>query len=124
VAAMRKDGRFDHATSVLSLTVTALPEFLVAIALVILLATNVAHILPAVSSLAPGSYAWQHPTLLVLPVATLVIVITPYILRMMRAAMIEALESEYVEMARLKGTREWRVVSMHALPNAIAPTIQ
>ena len=34
---------------------------------------------------------------------TLVLVIVPYIFRMMRAAMIEALESDYVEMARLKG---------------------
>ncbi len=52
------------------------------------------------------------------------IVIVPYIFRMMRAAMIEALESDYVEMAMLKGVPEWRVVLVHALPNAIAPTIQ
>jgi peptide/nickel transport system permease protein len=61
---------------------------------------------------------------MVLPVLTLVIVIIPYLFRMMRAAMIEALESEYVEMARLKGVPAWRVVAFHALPNAIAPTIQ
>jgi peptide/nickel transport system permease protein len=60
----------------------------------------------------------------VLPVATLVIVIIPYIHRMMRAAMIEALESDYVEMARLKGVPEWQIVLAHALPNSIAPTIQ
>ena len=59
-----------------------------------------------------------------MPVATLVIVIVPYIMRMMRAAMIEALESDYVEMARLKGVPERQVVLRHALPNAIAPTIQ
>ena len=52
------------------------------------------------------------------------IVIVPYIFRMMRAAMIEALESDYVEMARLKGVPERRIVLRHALPNAIAPTIQ
>jgi peptide/nickel transport system permease protein len=38
--------------------------------------------------------------------------------------MVEALESDYVEMARLKGVPERRVVLMHALPNAIAPVIQ
>jgi peptide/nickel transport system permease protein len=124
VAALRKDGWFDHVTSVVVLAVTSLPEFVVAIALVILLSTVVWHVLPAVSLLAPGAYAWSQPELLVLPVATLVIVIVPYILRMMRAAMVEALESDYVEMARLKGVPEWRVVLMHALPNAIAPTIQ
>jgi peptide/nickel transport system permease protein len=124
IAALRKDSWFDHVTSVVVLAVTSLPEFVVAIALIILLATVVWPVLPAVSLLAPGTYAWSQPELLVLPVATLVIVIVPYILRMMRAAMVEALESDYVEMARLKGVPEWRVVLVHALPNAIAPTIQ
>jgi peptide/nickel transport system permease protein len=124
IAALRKDRWFDHVTSVIVLAVTSLPEFLVAIALIILLSTVVWHVLPAVSLLAPGTYAWSQPELLVLPVATLVIVIVPYIHRMMRAAMVEALESEYVQMARLKGVPEWRVVLVHALPNAIAPTIQ
>jgi peptide/nickel transport system permease protein len=109
---------------VVVLAVTSLPEFVVAITLVIVLSTVVLHVLPAVSLLAPGTYAWSQPELLVLPVATLVIVIVPYIFRMMRAAMVEALESDYVEMARLKGAPEWRVVLVHALPNAIAPTIQ
>jgi peptide/nickel transport system permease protein len=124
VTALRKDGWADHVISVVVLAITSLPEFVVAIALIIVLSTAVWHVLPAVSLLAPGTYAWSQPELLVLPVATLVIVITPYILRMMRAAMVEALESDYVEMARLKGAPEWRVVLVHALPNAIAPTIQ
>jgi peptide/nickel transport system permease protein len=124
VAALRKDGWFDHVTSVVVLAVTSLPEFVVAIGLIILLSTVVWHVFPAVSLLAPGTYAWNAPSLLVLPVATLVIVIVPYIFRMMRAAMVEALESDYVEMARLKGVPEWRIVLRHALPNAIAPTIQ
>ena len=123
-AALRKDGLFDHVASVSALTVTSLPEFVVAIALIILVSTVVFHWLPAVSLLAPGTYAWSEPRLLILPVATLVIVIIPYIFRMMRASMIEALESDYVEMARLKGAPEWRIVLMHALPNALAPTIQ
>jgi len=124
VAALRKDGWFDHVTSVVVLAVTSLPEFVVAIALIILLSTVVWHLFPAVSLLPPGTYAWDAPSLLVLPVATLVIVIVPYIFRMMRAATVEALESDYVEMARLKGVPEWRIVVMHALPNAVAPTIQ
>jgi peptide/nickel transport system permease protein len=123
-AALRKDSSFDHVTSVVALAITSLPEFVVAIALIIVFSTVVLHLLPAVSILPPGVYAWNQPELLILPVATLVIVIVPYILRMMRAAMIEALESDYVEMARLKGVPEWRIVLMHALPNAIAPTIQ
>jgi peptide/nickel transport system permease protein len=124
VAALRKDRPFDHALSVVALAVTSLPEFVVAISLVILFATIVVQVLPAVSVLPPGTWAWQQPELLILPVATLVIVIVPYIYRMMRAAMIEALESDYVEMARLKGLPVWRVLLVHALPNAVPPTIQ
>jgi peptide/nickel transport system permease protein len=124
VAALRKDSWFDHITSTVALAVTSLPEFVVAIGLIILLSTVVWHVLPAVSLLPPGTYAWSQPELMILPVATLAIVIIPYIFRMMRASMIEALESDYVEMARLKGVPEWRIVLRHALPNAIAPTIQ
>lgn len=123
-AALRKDKLFDHVFSIFALAVTALPEFVVAIVLIILFSTTVSHLLPAVSLITPGTYAWQSPRLMVLPVATLVIVIVPYLFRMARAAMIEALESDYVEMARLKGVPSWRIVLVHALPNAIAPTIQ
>ena len=123
-AALRKDGWLDHITAVTALAVTSLPEFVVAIGLIILFATGLTHLLPAVSLLAPGTYAWNAPRLLILPVATLVIVIVPYIQRMTRAAMIEALESDYVEMARLKGVPRWRIVALHALPNATAPVIQ
>jgi peptide/nickel transport system permease protein len=124
LAAARRDGWFDNILSVVALAVTALPEFVVAIALVMLLASLVLHVLPAVSIIPPGVSAWADPSLLVLPVATLVIVIVPYIFRMVRAAMIEALESDYVEMAKLKGAPRWRVLLIHALPNSIAPTIQ
>jgi peptide/nickel transport system permease protein len=124
LAAVRKDGWFDRVAAVVLLAATSLPEFVVAIGLIILLATVVWHLLPGVSLLPPGTYAWSEPQLLVLPAATLVIVIVPYTMRMMRAAMIEALESDYVEMARLKGVPQWRIVGVHALPNAIAPTIQ
>jgi peptide/nickel transport system permease protein len=123
-AALRRDKAVDHGIAVASLAITSLPEFVIAIVLIILFATSVFHLLPAVSLVSPGTKPWSHPNLLVLPVATLVIVIVPYILRMMRGATIEALESDYVEMARLKGLSERRIVLVHALPNAIAPTIQ
>ena len=124
VVALRNDSVLDHTSSVLALAVTALPEFVVAIAMIILFATNVWHVLPAVSMVPPGTYAWAEPRELVLPVATLVIVIVPYIFRMTRAATVEALASDYAEMARLKGLPTWRVLAVHALPNAVAPVVQ
>ncbi len=124
LAAARRDRWFDHVASVVALAVTALPEFVVAIALVIVFSVLVLHALPAVSAIPPGSEPWQNLKELILPVATLAIVIAPYIFRMVRAAMIEALESDYVEMARLKGLRPRRVLLLHAFPNAIPPVIQ
>jgi peptide/nickel transport system permease protein len=50
--------------------------------------------------------------------------VTPYIARIMRASMVEILESDYVEMARLKGLAERLVLWRHAVPNGIAPTFQ
>lgn len=124
LAALRRDRFVDSSLSVTLLAVTALPEFIVAVAVIILFSTLVFHLLPGVSDLAPGQFAWSHPNLLVLPVLSLVVVTVPYIFRMMRAAMIESLGSEYVEMARLKGLPAWRVAIVHAMPNALAPTIQ
>jgi peptide/nickel transport system permease protein len=124
VVALRKDSLLDHTSSVLALAVTALPEFVVAIAMIIMFATVVWDVLPAVSMVPPGTAAWAEPRELILPVATLVVVIVPYIFRMTRAATVEALASDYAEMARLKGLPTWRVLAVHALPNAIAPVVQ
>jgi peptide/nickel transport system permease protein len=124
LAAARRDSVLDHTLSVGALAITAMPEFVVAVFLVVLFSALVWHIFPAVSTFAPGVAPWSSPSKMVLPVATLVIVIVPYVFRMMRAAMIDALESDYVEMARLKGLPRWRVLLVHALPNGIAPTIQ
>jgi peptide/nickel transport system permease protein len=123
-AALRREKLFDTLSSNLMLVLAALPEFVVAVLLVILLSTNVFHLLPSISPVPPGTHAWQYPSELVLPVATLVIAVAPYVSRIMRASMIEVLESDYVEMARLKGLSERTVLIRHALPNAIGPVFQ
>jgi peptide/nickel transport system permease protein len=124
IAALRRDRFYDHATSGLALVVTALPEFVVGIAFVIVFATVVFNVLPAVSLIPPGSYAWDYPRLLVLPCATLTVVAIPYIFRMTRGSMIEALDSEYVEMAVLKGLSHRRIAFVHALTNSIPAVVQ
>jgi peptide/nickel transport system permease protein len=124
LAALRRDGAFDHAASVVALVVTALPEFVLAVLLVFVFATNVFHLLPGVSDLPPGARPWDKPKLLILPTLTLLLVVMPYLFRMVRGSMIEALESDYVQWARLKGLSVRRVTLVHALPNALAPSIQ
>jgi peptide/nickel transport system permease protein len=123
-AALKREKVFDTTSSNLLLLLAALPEFVVAIVLVIVFATTVLHVLPAISTVPPGSRPWDNWEALVLPVLTLVIVVAPYIARIMRASMIEVLESDYVEMARLKGLTERTVLVRHALPNALGPVFQ
>src|SRR5713226_8870993 len=124
-AAFRREKIFDTLSSNLLLVLAALPEFVVAITLVILFATTVIKgLLPAISPIAPGSRPWDHPTYLVLPTITLVIAVAPYVARIMRASMVEVLESDYIEMARLKGLSERTVLVRHALPNALGPVFQ
>jgi peptide/nickel transport system permease protein len=122
--AMRRDKPVDHVVSTISLVLAALPEFVIGIVLVLLFATNVSHVFPAVSLIPPGDHAWQHLNVVILPAATLVLAVTPYISRIMRGSMIEVLESDYVTMARLKGLSERTVIWRHAVPNAIVPAIQ
>jgi peptide/nickel transport system permease protein len=123
-AALRREKSFDNVSSNLMLVLAAIPEFVVAVLLVILFATTVFHWLPAISPIPPGEHPWSHPKILILPVVTLIIAVAPYVARIMRASMIEVLESDYVEMARLKGLPERTVLVRHALPNAIGPVFQ
>src|SRR5215469_8706838 len=108
--ALRREKIADTVSSNLLLVLAALPEFVVAVVLVILFATTVFHLLPAVSTIPPGSGPWDHVSGLVLPALTMVIAVAPYVARIMRASMIEVLESDYVEMARLKGLPERTVL--------------
>jgi peptide/nickel transport system permease protein len=122
--ATRRDKPTDHVVSTGTLALAALPEFVIGIGLALIFATNVSHLLPAVSIVPPGEHAWNVPNTVVLPAATLVLAVTPYISRIMRGSMVEVLESDYVTMARLKGLSNRTVIWRHAVPNAIVPAIQ
>jgi peptide/nickel transport system permease protein len=124
-AALRRDRTFDVTSSLTTLVFAALPEFVVGISLVVIFSTTVfTGFLPAITIIPPGGRPWDDMQAMILPTATLVLAVTPYVVRIMRASMIEVLESDYVEMARLKGLPERTVIVRHALPNALGPTFQ
>jgi peptide/nickel transport system permease protein len=123
-SAVRRDGVFDNGTSLVTLVLAALPDFVIGIVLVILLSTGVLHVLPAVFVSKGSGVVWADPIPLILPTLTLALAVGPYIARMMRATMLEVLESEYVQQARLKGLPERTVLWRHAVPNAVGPVIQ
>jgi len=124
LTALRRDGVLDRGSLFVSLLLTAVPEFVIGIVLVIVFATVVWRVLPAVALLPAHADPFSHPRQLALPVLTLVLAVVPYLYRLVRGTMIDVLESEYVTMARLKGLSEWTVVMRHALPNALIPVTQ
>ena len=122
--AFKRDTKFDSGMTVGTLTLSAMPEFVIGIAVILLLATQVLHVFPASSRLNPYEPLAQQLDKFILPVLTLTLAVLPYISRMMRASTIEVLESEYISMARLKGVPEPLVMRRHTLPNAVVPAIQ
>ena len=124
ISANYRGKRTDGVIQVIMITLAGLPEFVVAILLVALFSTTVFHILPAVTIAGGGAPPWSKPASMILPVLTLVIAVAPYVSRIVRSSLLEVLDSDYVELARLKGVPERIVMRKHALLNAIVPGIQ
>ena len=116
--------RPDTVIQTVLLALAGVPEFVTGILLVAVFSTSVFNIFPAVTIATPGGHPWDEPKGMVLPVATLVIAVSPYVSRIVRATLLEVLDSDYVELARLKGVPEQVVMRKHALLNAIVPGIQ
>lgn len=124
LTALRRDGPLDTSVAIGTLILVALPEFVIGIVLVMLLSTGVFHLFPAVSSIESDEPIWSQLEEVILPSLTLILAVIPYVVRILRGSMIDVFESEYVQLARLKGMPERVVMQRHALPNAIAPTLQ
>ena len=121
--AVRRDRLLDHVVSGSTLALISTPEFVVGTLLAVLLAVWLSW-LPPVSLIDPARSIVGQPRELVLPVLTLLAASLAQTTRMVRASMIDVLQAEYIEIARLKGVPERRVVFSHALPNAFGPMFQ
>lgn len=120
LSAMYRGSRLDRALSVITLSMVAVPEFLVATVAVLVFAVKL-HWLSALSSPPDNPTPGEFLRAYAMPVMTLCFVVVAQMARMTRAAVIDQLDQSYVEMAILKGARPTRVVLRHALPNAIGP---
>jgi peptide/nickel transport system permease protein len=123
LAATRVDRPLDHGISVGTLAVVSLPEFIIG-SLLIVVFFSWLGLLPPVSLVRPGASPLDNPDALVLPVVTLLGATLAGSTRMVRAGMVEALRSDFVQMARLNGISERRVVLRYGLRNALAPAVQ
>ena len=120
LAGLREGSALDRGLSVVSISLTSIPEFASGVFLVTLFVI-VWPVLPGTSPLDEGS-GWPVPSQFVLPVAVLVLYDFGYVARMIRISMIGVMEKPYIRTAVLKGMSMRRVVLAHALRNAmIAP---
>jgi peptide/nickel transport system permease protein len=123
IAGTRAGRPTDHVISMVSMASIGLPDFIVATLLIFIFAVLL-RLFPAVSLVPTGGTPFDQPQTLVLPVASLLVIGLAYMIRIVRAGMIDVMRSEYIQMARLNGLSERRVVLRHALRNALAPAVQ
>jgi peptide/nickel transport system permease protein len=123
LVAARYNGRWpDKVISGITLSTISLPEF-VAAYFVMYLLTQVIPIFNPVAMVFPGMTFFQKLHAITLPVIVLVLVVLAHMMRMTRAAILNVMQSAYIETAELKGLSPMQVIWRHAFPNAIAPIV-
>ncbi|QEW23389.1 ABC-transporter permease protein (plasmid) [Paracoccaceae bacterium] len=121
IVCARWRGRFiDKFLSTTSLASISFPEFFLAYLLMMLLAVKL-QMFPSIAAIRNGMTFGEQMFRMILPVMTLLLVVLAHMIRNTRAAILGVMASSYVEMARLKGEPEGRVILRYALPNAIGP---
>ena len=123
MAGTRHGRRSDIAITSGTTIFMSLPEFVTGTILVIIFAVSL-RLLPAASFTAVEDNPLSTPSVLVLPVVTLLLGLTAYTARMVRAGVVDVMRADFVMVARLNGIPERRVITRYGLRNALAPTVQ
>jgi peptide/nickel transport system permease protein len=116
-AGMREGSRLDRTISIASIVTTSVPEFASGVFLQTIFVLWLA-ILPGTSPL-DTSGGWSIPSQLVMPVAVMVLYDLGYVVRMVRASMVETMTRPYIRTAVLKGLSFRNVILKHAVRNAM-----
>jgi peptide/nickel transport system permease protein len=122
LAVRYRNGFVDKLISGLALASTSLPEFLIGYVLVFFFAVKLQWF-PGISTVYEGMPFGQRMQAIALPATALTLVVLAHMMRMTRAAILNVMQSTYVETAELKGLSAFNVIRKHAFPNAIAPII-
>lgn len=121
-AGLTRDRLPDLLISTASLLGMSLPDFVTATLLIYLFSIRL-RLFPAVTLVNADAPLLEMLPNIVLPILTLVIILTAYILRVMRTSIIEVMRNDYVRVARMKGLANATIVLRHVLPNALIPTL-
>ncbi|MEE2689872.1 MAG: ABC transporter permease [Pseudomonadota bacterium] len=121
--ALKPYSRIDYSVNLFCFAGISLPPFWLALLLILCFAV-VLDWLPAGGMLTVGDgSALDRLKYMILPVLTLTIHSVGGFTRFMRASMLQTLRQDYVRTARAKGLSETRVVTAHALQNALIPLV-
>jgi peptide/nickel transport system permease protein len=122
LAVRYRNGWIDKSISGLALASTSLPEFFIGYLLVFFFAVKLQWF-PGISTVYDGMPFSERLTAVALPATALTLVVLAHMMRMTRAAILNVMQSAYVETAELKGLSAFDIIRRHAFPNAIAPII-
>ncbi|EHH11371.1 binding-protein-dependent transport systems inner membrane component [Mesorhizobium amorphae CCNWGS0123] len=122
IAVRYRNGWVDKLISGLALASTSFPEFFIGYVLVYFFAVKW-QIFPGISTVYEGMPFGERMQAIALPATALTLVVLAHMMRMTRAAILNVMQSAYVETAELKGLSAFNVIRRHAFPNAIAPII-
>lgn len=117
LAGMREGSKLDRSISILSTITTSVPEFAMGAFLLTIFVVGLG-VLPGTAPLDPDS-TWSIPAQIVLPVLTLMAYYVGYLVRMVRASMVEVMTQPYIRTAVLKGMSFRQVITKHAMRNAL-----
>ena len=122
LAVRYKDKWPDKLISAVTLTTISIPEFMIGYILVYWLAIKLRWF-PSVAIMNDSMSLGEKLNAIAIPVMVLTLVVLAHMMRMTRAAILNVMQSAYIETAELKGMRMLAVIRKHAFPNAVAPIV-
>ena len=114
LGAVRRDGIFDRIGKFIALIGQSAPNFWIGIMLIFFFAVRLEWLPPS---------GREDPESIVLPAITLGWWFVAVNMRLIRSAMLDVLDSEFIKLARAKGASERSIIWKHALKNALIPAL-
>ncbi|NNE80999.1 MAG: ABC transporter permease [Silicimonas sp.] len=122
LAVRYKDRWPDKLISATTLASISLPEFFIGYLLILFFGVKLGWF-PTVATVFPEMTLGARLNAVMLPALTLTLVVLAHMMRMTRAAILNVMQSAYIETAELKGLSSFKIIWKHALPNAISPVV-
>ncbi len=122
LAVRYKDRWPDKLISAVTLTTISIPEFMIGYVLIYWISIQLGWF-SSVAIINDSMSLGAKLNAIAIPVMVLTLVVLAHMMRMTRAAILNVMQSAYIETAELKGLRLLTIIRKHAFPNAIAPIV-